>query len=176
MGSGEITVYDNKTGSQVYADKYHVVPSEIMKDKAVPEIYDAKAGYFHNPSAINLEDAIKNDKVYIEGECRDYAIYVLDTQGNIIVGIRDNPNKEGERAPHPTLIGGKHVHVQCAGILHFSSGKISSFNNKSGHFRPDEKSLIKVISVMDKIKAEHPGVFAYSYDRWRDNLWRKLNK
>lgn len=40
-----------------------------------------------------------------------------------------------------TLIGGKDPQVQMAGIVHIHSGKIASYDNQSGHFKPNAKSM-----------------------------------
>ena len=76
--------------------------------------------------------------------------YVLDTNGNIIMGKRANPNNSKWRAPHPTLIGGKDPLVQCAGMITFKKGKILSVDNQSGHFRPNSKSMEKVDKALQK--------------------------
>lgn len=69
--------------------------------------------------------------------------YVIDMDGNIIIGKR-NGNGKHEGAlptPHPTLIGGKDPQVQMAGMLDIRGGKIYSYDNQSGHYKPNIKSM-----------------------------------
>ena len=107
---------------------------------------DIKSGVFHdghydrNPTAENLKDKINGN--YIGDKRTNFEVpYVIDLNGNIIIGRR-NGNGRGEGAlptPHPTLIGGKDPKVQMAGILKVSGGKISSYDNNSGHYKPNKK-------------------------------------
>lgn len=167
MGSGYSGIYSGH-GSQPYAPTYHVVPSMMKLDKANPDIYDSKTGYFLNPTATNLETAINGDRVVMGGRTvGDKLTYVMDTNGHIIIGKRCNPNNSKGRAPHPTLIGGKNPEIQCAGIIHFHKGRIVSVDTDSGHFRPSSKSLEKVTDVLDKLYAKHPNAFD------KNSKWRK---
>ena len=146
MGSGSSGSYHGtKGGSQPYADSYHVVPSALNADKKDSDIYDPKTGYFKNPTAVTLEDATKDNRIYVDGKKQGGKLtYVMDDDGNIIIGKRQNPNDSSKRCPHPTLIGGKNPSVQCAGIIEFDKGRILSVNTNSGHFKPNIKSLDKV--------------------------------
>jgi hypothetical protein len=63
-------------------------------------------------------------------------MYVVDTNGNIIIGSRANT-----RMPHPTLIGGENPQVLGAGMIEFRSGRIYMINNDSGHFQPTPDTL-----------------------------------
>ena len=49
----------------------------------------------------------------------------------------------------------------------FSDGKIYSYDNSSGHFRPNSKSLPKVKAALDKLYKENPNLFD------KDSEWRK---
>ena len=169
MGSGSSSSYSGTNGSsQEYAETYKVVPKMMKKDKEDSDIYDPKNGYFKNPTATNLLDAIKNDRFYIGGiEAGGKLTYVLDVNGNIIFGKRCNPNVGSKRSPHPTLIGGKNPEVQCAGIIFFKDGKIFSVDNNSGHFKPNKKSLDKVKAILDKLYESNPKLF------YRKSEWRK---
>lgn len=65
MGSGNSGLYSGtRGGSQPYADSYHVVPKMLKMDKKNPNIYNKETGYFKNPSAISLREAIRNNKIY----------------------------------------------------------------------------------------------------------------
>lgn len=165
MGSGSSSSYNSITsGSQPYAPTYHVTKDLLKKDKKDPDIYNPNTGYFHNPTAQNLEDSIRDGDVYSGGEKADNSFtYVLDQDGNIIFGTRANPNNPDKRSPHPTLIGGKDPQVQCAGILKISDGKIVSVDNRSGHFKPDKLSMKKVYNALESLRIRHPEIFSPKY-------------
>ena len=169
MGSGSGGSYSGTNGgSQPYAESYHVVSKEINKDKKDPDIYTKEAGYFKNPTATSLENAIDgNHFIFLGHRAEGHLLYVMDKNGNIIIGKRSNPNNSQKRAPHPTLIGGKDPQVQCAGIIVFRKGRILSVDNRSGHFRPNIKSLDKVDAELQKIYNKNPNLFD------RDSKWRK---
>ncbi len=139
MGSGIGTYSGTGGSSQPYASSYHV-ESKMHK-------YDIKKGTYHdgkydvNPTARLLETMI--DGNYIGGKTYndDNLPYVIDMNDNIIVGKRNGNGKGGLPTPHPTLIGGKDPEVKMAGILKIRGGKIYSYDNKSGHFKPNIKSM-----------------------------------
>ena len=169
MGSGSYGPYSGTNGgSQPYAETYHVVGHELSKDKHDPDIYNPVSGYFKNPTATNMDDAITPTRIIFEGRSASGTMtYVMDKEGNIIFGKRSNPNNPAKRAPHPTLIGGKDPQVQCAGMITFYKGRILSINNQSGHFRPDSKSLEKVEAALRKLYDKYPGAFDKNF-RWRE--------
>ncbi len=78
--------------------------------------------------------------------------YVIDLDGNIILGRRNGNGKDGASTPHPILIGGKDPQVQMAGIVYISGGKIASYNNRSGHY----KGRIKSMQVADEAFGKLP--------------------
>lgn len=166
MGSGSKGSYSSGSGgSQPYAPTYNVVNSMLIKDKQDKDIYSPNTGYFKNPKAKSLENAILGDRVYSDGKLAHGSLtYVLNENGEIIFGKRFNPNDSTKRSPHPTLIGGKNPEVQCAGMIHFLNGKITGFDNDSGHFRPNAKSLSKVESKMNEIMKKHPNIFSSKYN------------
>ena len=168
MGSGSSGNYHGtRGGSQPYAESYHVVPKEMSKDKRDPDIYNPKTGYFKNPTATSLQDAIHNDRIFIDGKKQGGTLtYVMDKDGNIVIGKRVNPNDGRKRAPHPTLIGGKDPQVQCAGMIEFKKGRIVSVNNSSGHYRLNKDSLPKVKEALQKLCDKHPDLFDSSSE-WR---------
>lgn len=172
MGSGSFGPYINSGGgNRLYSDYYDVYPSELAKDKKDPDIYDSEKGYFKNPTATSLMSSIKDNTVYIQGlKAHGTFTYVLDKDGNIIFGKRYNPNNPSKRSPHPTLIGGKNPLVQCAGMITFSNGKIVSVDERSGHFRPNEKSLDKVNKIFDTLFESNPSLFS------KKSKWRKKNE
>lgn len=170
MGSGYSGNYNGtKGGSQPYADSYHVYPSALNADKKDPDIYDPKTGYFKNPTAVTLQDSVKDNRVYVDGNKQlGQLTYVMDESGNIIIGKRQNPNNASKRCPHPTLIGGTDPKVQCAGIMTFDKGRILSVNTDSGHFRPNIKSLDKVNEALQKMCDRNPELFSPK-STWRKN-------
>ena len=48
-------------------------------------------------------------------------------------------------------------------MIRIEKGRIVWYNNDSGHFRPNAKSLATVDSAMDKLKQTHPEIFAKNY-------------
>ncbi len=173
MGSGSNGPYGSNnsgfSGSQPYAPTYHVVDTALENDKTDPDIYNPQKGYFHNPTATSLDDAIDVNRVVVDGKRQDGAItYVLDENDTIIIGKRVNPNhpEKHKRAPHPTLIGGKDPQVQCAGMITFHKGRIFSVDNNSGHFRPNKKSMEKVFNALKKLYDTNPEVFDKGF-KWR---------
>ncbi len=151
-------------GSQPYAPFYHVVPSMMERDKEDHNIYDPDYGYFTNPLAAPIQSTIKNGQIQMNGHSASGTYtFVVDKNGNIVFAKRFNPNNSKSRAPHPTLIGGKDPVVQCAGMIHIEKGRIVWYNNDSGHFRPNKKSLATVEKALTKLRSEHPEVFAKNY-------------
>lgn len=152
-------------GSQPYAPMYHVVPSMMEKDKEDINIYDPKKGYFTNPLATSIQSAIKNGRIYMTGlKAHGTYTYVVDAKGNLIFAKRYNPNNSKSRAPHPTLIGGRDPVVRCAGMVYIERGRIVWYNNDSGHFRPDAKSLEVVELALTRLKITNPEVFSNKYE------------
>lgn len=165
MGSGSYGPYSGTgSGSQPYAETYSVVPKELAVDKQNKNVYNNKTGYFKNPTATNIEKSIQNDKIYINGHvAHGPRMYVLNKNGDMILGVRYNPNDGSNKSPHPTLVGGKNPRVKCAGMVTFSKGKIIGINNMSGHFRPDIKSMGKVYGYLQKLQKKFPNVFSESF-------------
>lgn len=170
MGSGTSGIYSGtKGGSQSYAESYHVVSSALSADKSDPDIYNPSTGYFKNPTAVKLEDAISNNRIVVDGHRQEGSLtYVMDKNGDIIIGKRSNPNDGRKRSPHPTLIGGKDPTVQCAGMITFSRGKIVSVNTSSGHYKPNSKSLSAVKETLQKLYENNPDIFSPKSE-WRKN-------
>ena len=77
--------------------------------------------------------------------------YVIDLKGNIILGKRNGNGRDGVPTPHPTLIGGKDPQVQMAGIVHIQGGKIASYDNQSGHYKPNKKSMSVADEAVGKL-------------------------
>ena len=138
MGSGASGSYGSGGGSQPYAPSYNV-------EKNMHE-QDIKNGTYHNghydknPTAKNINDMINGN--YIGNKQTNIAMpYVIDLDGNIILGRRNGNGKDGPPTPHPTLLGGRDPQVQMAGIVHIHGGKIASYDNQSGHYKPNMKSM-----------------------------------
>ena len=166
MGSGVSGLYHGTDGnSQPYADLYKVDKTMLKIDKKDPDIYDPKTGYFKNPTATNILE-VKDNTIRVDGKTANGPLmYVLDKKDNIIIGERCNPNKQNKKSPHPTLIGGKDPKVQCAGMMTFRNGRIVSYNNNSGHFKPDKLSLEKMKKVLKKLYKKRPELFAKNFGK-----------
>lgn len=167
MGSGSSGPYGSSSsgsGSQPYAPTYHVVDEMMDRDKQDRNIYDPRSGYFTNPFAVPIQNAIKNGQIQMDDHsAHGIYTYVVNENGDVVFGKRFNPNNSHSRAPHPTLIGGKDPQVQCAGMIRIEKGRIVWYNNDSGHFRPNAKSLATVDAAMNKLKQTHPEIFAKNY-------------
>jgi hypothetical protein len=127
--------------SQPYQKEYSVYAKMMKKDIKLG-VYDLKTGYIKNPTARTLDSMF--DGKYVGGPHEQMTIpYVITTKGEVIVGKRNGFGR-GPGAlptPHPTLIGGLDPKVRMAGMLTIKDGKILSYNNTSGHYRPNIKSI-----------------------------------
>lgn len=152
MGSG-IGSYSGTGGSsQPYAPLYHVEPKMHKYDEQNGTFHDGQ--YDVNPTARSLTSMINGNYIGNKNTNNDNLPYVIDKNGNIIVGNRNGNGKEGLPTPHPTLIGGSDPVVQMAGILKIRGGKIYSYDDRSGHFKPNVLSL----SVADETFGKLPAI------------------
>lgn len=102
--------------------------------------YRPDVGYRKKPTAKNINDTIKDGKIYVgERLANGQFTYVVDTDGNLIIGRR-NGSPEFQ-TPHPSLIGGKDPVVKLAGMVDIRGGKIYSWDDRSGHFKPNAESM-----------------------------------
>ena len=157
MGSGYSSGYSKGNGgSQEYASSYHVDKPMLKADKKRGIYHDGH--YDKNPTAENLLEKVNGN--YIENKRFNKKVpYVVDLNGNIIIGQR-NGNGTGTDAlptPHPTLIGGKDPQVKVAGILEIRGGKIYNYDNDSGHYKPNVKSMPAADEAFKKLP---PSVFS----------------
>ena len=148
MGSGPKGPY---TESQPYSHLYSVEKSMHQKD--------IKAGIYHdghydrNPTAKKLNEMISGN--YIGDKHTNIIMpYVIDKNGDIIVGKRNGNGRDGPATPHPTLIGGRSPKVQMAGMLYIQGGKIIFYDANSGHYKPNIKSM----AIADKAFGKLPTV------------------
>jgi hypothetical protein len=164
MGSGAKGAYSGTRGSsQPYAPTYEVMPD--MKELDIKAgVYDKKTGYTPNPTATELNSAIRNNTVYLEGKkANGNFTYVINEKGQLIFGKRSNPLNLNKRSPHPMLIGGKNPKVQCAGMIDIRNGKIYNINQNSGHYKPNERSM----EVVEKILSSLPKQVFNRKSKWR---------
>ena len=139
MGSGSSSSYGGgSSGSQPYAPSYHVEKSMHERDVANGTFHNGH--YEKNPTAKNINDMINGNYIGNKNTNIDMP-YVIDLNGNIILGRRNGNGRDGKPTPHPTLIGGNDPQVQMAGIVHIQGGKIASYDNQSGHYKPNAKSM-----------------------------------
>ena len=152
MGSGYSGLYSGTSGSsQPYSPSYAVV-EDMMNWDIERGIYD-EFGYGKNPTARNIEEYICGNYI-IDKNTNGIFTYVIDLKGKIIIGRRNGNGSSGDPTPHPTLIGGKNPKVQMAGILEIRGGKIYSYDNKSGHFKPNIKSMEVADEIFSKLPAK----------------------
>jgi hypothetical protein len=151
MGSGISSKYTRSNGaSQEYAPAYHVEKPMLNADKKRGTYHDGH--YDKNPTAERLMDKIHGN--YIGNKLYNARIqYVVDLEGNIIVGRRNGngTNKDDLPTPHPTLIGGKDPQVKVAGIIEIRGGKIYNYDNDSGHYKPNVKSMLAADEAFRKL-------------------------
>ena len=152
MGSGAKGNYgEGGDGSQPYAPTYHVVQS--MREMDINNNTYHNGRYDKNPTASNIDDMIKGGYIVSKTTNIDMP-YVIDKNGNIIVGKCNGNGRDSTPTPHPTLIGGKDSKVQMAGIVKIRGGKIVSYDDRSGHYRPSKKSM----EVADKAFRKLPSI------------------
>lgn len=156
-------------GSQPYKDLYNVVSDMLNRDMEDEDIYNKDTGYFKNPSAFILQDAVRRGTLFKNSSGRAVykLIYVVDEYNNIIAGKRVNPNNSEKRSPHPALIGGKDPRVKCAGILEIRDDRIYSVSNHSGHYRPNIESLKLVEKILQELCDKYPLLF-HEESKWRN--------
>lgn len=149
MGSGRSNLYNRTLGSsQPYAPSYGVMPDMNAIDKG-RGLYGMN-GYKKNPTAKNINDVINGNYIGDKHTNRKFT-YVIDLNGNIIIGERNGNGSMGAATPHPTLVGGKDPKVIVAGVLDVRGGKIFSFDNLSGHYKPNIKSLEAAKEAFEKL-------------------------
>lgn len=165
MGSGYSNLYYGTSGhSQPFASTYSVTSSMKKMDIKSGVLHNGK--YDKNPTATNIKNAIKGNYIYGKNFSDENLTYVIDQNGNIIFGRRNGNGRNGLPTPHPTLIGGKNPTVAMAGILKIRGGKIYDYDNMSGHFKPNIKSLNVADIAFSKL---NKNLFAKNFKR-KDKL------
>jgi len=127
--------------SQPYRMQYSVYAKMLKKDIKMG-VYVCGIGYTKNPTAKQL-DSIINSNYIVNKHFNKLVPYVITTEGKVIIGDRNGNGKSPSKmpTPHPTLIGGIDPKVRMAGMLDIRGGKIYSYDNQSGHYRPHSKSM-----------------------------------
>ncbi|MCD8293807.1 MAG: hypothetical protein LUE27_00970 [Clostridia bacterium] len=162
-------VFSPTSGSQVYRRYYYLDPRMLDVDKQNPNVYNPASGYFKNPTAYPIDEFMgkhfRNGALYLDDEepFGGSLPYVLDVHDRIIIGQRYNPIDGSDKAPHPTLIGGLNPPVRCAGLIYFYMGLIIGYDNASGHYKPNSKSLLQVGRAIKKLMDSHPEMFSDAY-------------
>lgn len=146
---GSSSLFENYSGhssfslngnSQSFKEEYSVY-SKMLKKDIKNGIYDSSNnGYQINPTSKSLDKIISGEYILNKGFTASLP-YVIDLDGNIIIGKRNGNGRFGPQTPHPTLIGGKNPKVKMAGMLHIKNGKIDSYDDRSGHYRPNIESM-----------------------------------
>lgn len=164
MGSGLGSYSGTGGASQPFAPLYHV--EKQMHQYDIDNGTFRNGQYYKNPTAKTLDSMINGNYVGNKSTNEENLPYVIDTTGNIIVGKRNGNGRGGAPTPHPTLIGGADPVVQIAGILKIRGGKIYSYDDRSGHFKPNAKSM----SVADEIFGKLPmQLFHKNFTRRKNN-------
>ncbi len=125
--------------SQKYQNEYSVY-SKMRKKDVKHGVYSDASGYSNNPTAKSLSSLV-NGKYIRDKYYYDQVPYVVTTSGDVIIGKRNGNGRTGLPTPPPTLIGGKNPKVKMAGILVIRKGGIYSYDDRSGHYRPNSKSI-----------------------------------
>ena len=140
VGSGRSGLYSGTFGSsQPLSPSYGVLPDMREADES-SGILDDEGCYVRNPTACRIENMIRGNYI---GDKRTNGlfIYVITLNGDIVVGRRNGNGPHGSPTPHPTLIGGRNPRVKMAGMLEIRGGKIFSYDGRSGHFKPNRRSM-----------------------------------
>lgn len=151
MGSGNSGNYHGTRGcSQPFALFYRVMPD--MRERDISRGVLLNGRYSKNPTAEDVRNMIHGNYVG-DKNTNGLFIYAIDMNDNIIVGKRNGngTNPSDAPTPHPTLLGGKNPRIQCAGMLDIRGGKIYSFENQSGHFKPNAKSLERAAEIFARL-------------------------
>ncbi|MGF6907847.1 hypothetical protein [Fusobacterium sp. PH5-44] len=131
---------------------HSVDPSMQLKDIEEKVLVNGK--YIENPTAKNINEYIKTNSNYLGSKnMNGQYMYAINKEGQIIIGTRAK-QLIGTHVPHPTLIGGKNPVVKGAGIIEIRGGKIYKIDNASGHFKPDNNSLINIEKAFKNIPSK----------------------
>lgn len=154
MGSGYSRRYSGTIErSQPFSARgYHVEKPMLEHDKD-SGTYLNDLGYRPNPTATDIDNSIINNKIYIQGRIANGQFtYVVDSSSNLIIGRRNG--SEEFQTPHPSLIGGKDPVSKMAGMVDIRNGKIYSWDDRSGHFKPNKKSMKYADEAFGKLPKE----------------------
>ncbi len=137
--------------SQPYAESYGVTEDMLAFDKE-RGVY-TEVGYRKNPTAVIASTSVRNGILVNEdGSPMDgHYTYAVTTSGDLVIGRRNGNGRDGLATPHPTLIGGKDPKVKVAGIATLSQGKITKYDNESGHFKPNILSMTAADEAFSKL-------------------------
>lgn len=133
-------------------DEKDIAVDFYMHDKESGTYLD-DLGYRPNPTATNINDAIINNKIYVQGKVANGQFtYIIYVSGNFIIRWRNG--LEEFQTPHPSLIGWKDSKVKMAGMVDIRNGKIHSCDDRSGHFKPNSKSMEYADTAFGKLSKE----------------------
>ena len=150
MGSSLSNSYSNtKEKSQPYQTCYHVL-NDMKEDDKEKGSY-VNGSYLKNPTAKYIDEMIKGKYIENKNFNNDSLTYVIDENDKIIVGNRNGNGRNGVPTPHPSLIGGSDPKIKMAGILQIEKGKIVGYDNRSGHYKPNIKSMEYAKEIFDKL-------------------------
>lgn len=154
MGSGYSGNYSGtiERSQPFSASGYHVDKPMLEHDKESGTYLD-DLGYRLNPTATNINDTIIDNKIYVDGKIANGKFtYVVDSDGKLIIGRRNGSARF--QTPHPSLIGGKDPVVKMAGMVDIREGKVYSWDDRSGHFKPSNMSMKYANRAFGKLPKE----------------------
>jgi site-specific DNA-methyltransferase (adenine-specific) len=104
MGSGISGSYFGTRGAEQSYSKLYSVASDMLKiDRQDLDIYSPKTGYFKNPTATDLLESVKDNKVlYRTKEADGDFMYVLNNNGRMIFNCFDWVRDSSTPKVHPT--------------------------------------------------------------------------
>ena len=143
---------ENATEQTENKTTYTVDPVMFPGDEAAGVLHDGV--YVKNPTAKNINEYISENSNYLGSKTMNGKyMYVVDLDGNIIIGTRAKDPMTGDtlRMPHPTLVSGANPEVQAAGMVEIRGGKIYAVDNGSGHFKPSIDCLGAAMEAFSKL-------------------------
>lgn len=126
--------------------------------------------YLKNPTATTLKEFILiNDKLHwpLGSKNENQVVkesfkFLIDENGNVILGLPEPYGKAGLHYFHPTLLGCENPEVITAGQIDFVNGKAVLINNVSGHFKPYSTTKILIKIAFENVPKSE-GYFSYQF-------------
>ena len=144
------------------------VEGRFVAENIEKRILNTAGVYASNPTAKPISEALNAQGKIISKSASGEFMYVLTKEGKLVMGTRNKlAGEPAGRFSHPTLIGGKDPEVLAAGMFRLRAGKVEWVDNASGHFQPNDKSLVAVADAFMKLPANARGS-QFKVIRWND--------